>query len=57
MSDALSGLVLMEAVKQTLALQPRPARALARSTARRPARRRAPVGPRPQPAGRDPAGA
>ena len=53
----LSGLVLMEAVKQTLALQPRPARALARSPARRPARRRAPVGPRPQPAGRDPAGA
>lgn len=53
----LSGLVLMEAVKQTLALQPRPARALARSQARRPARRRAPVGPRPQPAGRGPAGA
>ena len=53
----LSGLVLMEAVKQTLALQPRPARAVALSPARKPVRQRAPVGPRPQPAGRDPAGA
>ena len=52
-----SGLILMEAVKQTLALQPRPARAAARRATARPDRRRAPVGPRPQPAGRDPAGA
>jgi SAM-dependent methyltransferase len=49
----LSGLVLMEAVKQTLALQPRAARAVAP----RPVRRRAAAGARPQPAGRDPAGA
>lgn len=47
---AASGLVLMEAVKQTLALQPRPARAAA--VRRRPARDRVPAGPRPQPAGR-----
>lgn len=50
----LSGLVLMEAVKQTLALQPRPERA---SVRRRTVRRAAAVGPRPQPAGRRPAGA
>jgi len=49
----LSGLVLMEAVKQSLALQPRPARAVAR----RPVRQRATAGARPQPVGRDPAGA
>lgn len=42
----LSGLVLMEAVKQTLALQPRPARAVLRpGTSRRPVR----TGPQPQP--------
>lgn len=49
----LSGLVLMEAVKQSLALQPRPAMA----AARRPVRQRAAAGARPQPVGRDPAGA
>lgn len=52
-----SGLILMEAVKQTLALQPRPARAGLRKRAASPVRRRTPAGPRPQPAGRDPAGA
>ena len=50
----LSGLILMEAVKQTLALQPRPERA---SVRRRTARRGATVGASPQPAGRRPAGA
>ena len=50
----VSGLVLMEAVKQTLALQPRPARVAVR---RRTFRRGAPVGPQPQPAGRSRAGA
>lgn len=50
----LSGLILMEAVKQTLALQPRPERAGVR---RRTARRGATVGASPQPAGRRPAGA
>jgi len=50
----LSGLILMEAVKQTLALQPRPEHAGVRM---RPARRRAPVGVSPQPAGRSPSGA
>lgn len=50
----LSGLILMEAVKQTLALQPRTERV---SVRRRPVRRATVVGPRPQPAGRRPAGA
>jgi hypothetical protein len=49
-----SGLILMEAVKQTLALQPRPERAGVR---RRTAHRGATVGASPQPAGRRPAGA
>ena len=49
-----SGLILMEAVKQTLALQPRPERAGVR---RRTAPRGATVGASPQPAGRRPAGA
>lgn len=50
---SVSGLILMEAVKQSLALQPRAAPAVVR----RPLRRRAAVGARPQPAGRKPAGA
>lgn len=50
----LSGLILMEAVKQTLALQPRHERAGVR---RRQVRRTATVGASPQPAGRRPAGA
>lgn len=49
----MSGLILMEAVKQSLALQPRPVRA---SVRRRTARRGATVGVSPQPAGRSPAG-
>jgi SAM-dependent methyltransferase len=49
----VSGLILMEAVKQTLTLQPLHSQALLR----RPDRRRAPVGARPQPIGRDPPGA
>jgi hypothetical protein len=43
-----SGLILMEAVKQTLALQPRPVAA----TVRRRVRAAAAAGARPQPAGR-----